>query len=74
MTPSELEAALDRTRDEVGRLDDAGLLDRWLDHSQAPIVPDLTILESGIIEAALIGRFGPDYHKAVDERRRARNA
>ncbi len=75
MNPAELDLALQLFRDEVAALDGDGLLDRWiaLKGSDEVKVPDLGIGKSLYLEAALIGKFGIEYHKAVEARAKAKS-
>lgn len=60
---------------ELENLDNDDLLDRWISFSIAPpmdriIGGDKDVLERGILEIALIRRFGMNYSEIVERRRR----
>ena len=63
-----------RMREELERLDDTALLDRRIAQEGSPRIEELSLFESGMLEAALIQRFGVDYREAVEKRRKSRAA
>jgi hypothetical protein len=69
--PSELNNQFEAFKTEVSKLTDDELLDKWIGFidSAEEKEEDLGILKSNCLEAALIQKFGPEYHIAVKQRK-----
>jgi len=73
MTPAQA-ALYERFKNEVERLDDVALLDRWIafDGSPESTEPDLGLVKSMALEGLLHKTFGVmEWRGKVDERRKA---
>jgi hypothetical protein len=73
--PAEVEIALEQFKSEIMGLEGDALLDKWIefDGSPASKEPDLGVLKSNCLEAALIQIFGlMEWRKKVAARREAK--
>lgn len=75
MKPGEVAAYFELFKQEVTPLKGDDLLDKWIafDGSPDSKVPDLGLLKSECLQAALMQQFGIHWKAAVDARRKAKS-